>query len=223
MCGRYTLIAEGAAWRKKLGLEEAPRLEPRYNIAPSEWIAIVRRAQGANHVAVVQWGLVPFWADDAKIGNRLINARSETAGKKPAFRAAMRYRRCLVPADGFYEWVKTDGGKQPMYVRLDGGQVFAMAGLWERWESPAGEVRESATILTTEANALVERMHDRMPVIVAPEDYDRWLDTDVQKPEEVRDICRPYPAEEMGAWPVCPAVSNPRYKGADCTHPMEAM
>jgi putative SOS response-associated peptidase YedK len=223
MCGRYTLIAEGRQWQRKLGLQEEPRLEARYNIAPSELIAIVRRAHGGNHLAVVQWGLVPFWADDAKIAHRLINARGETAGKKPAFRAAMRYRRCLVPADGFYEWQETDSGKQPMYVRLAGGQVFAMAGLWESWESPAGEVRESATILTTEANALVERMHDRMPVIVEPEDYDRWLDPGMQKPEQVQDICRPYPAEEMGAWPVCRAVSNPRYKGADCIQPLEAM
>jgi putative SOS response-associated peptidase YedK len=221
MCGRYTLKTPGEAIAKLFSLGEVPDLEPRYNIAPSQWIACVRRPRRSQReFCVLRWGLVPFWAKDKSIGSRLINARSETASGKPAFRAAMRYRRCLLPADGFYEWQESQQGKQPVYLQVGEGDLFALAGLWESWESSQGEVLDTALVLTTRPNERVGRFHDRMPVIVEPEDYDRWLDPQLQDPGELADVFEPLDSDRMKAYSVSKKVNRPSHDAPDCIEPL---
>lgn len=170
----------------------------------------------------MRWGLIPSWADDPAIGNRLINARSETAAEKPSFRSAIKQRRCLVPVDGFYEWQATGKKtKQPHLIRLKDGQPFALAGLWERWTAPDGELVESFTILTTDANAMMQPIHDRMPVILSREDYDRWLDAGTPL-EEIKGLLRQFPADQMENFPVSTVVNNPRNEVPECVQPMGA-
>jgi putative SOS response-associated peptidase YedK len=177
MCGRFELHANPAAIALAFGLAHAPDLRPRYNIAPTQMIPVVRQnAAGERELVQVRWGLVPRWARDPSIGVRMINARAETVADKPAFRNALQRHRCLVPADGFYEWRVGPGGKQPMRIARADGQPFGMAGLYERWRSPEGEVLDTCTILTTHANALLSAVHERMPVIVPPAEYERWLE-----------------------------------------------
>ena len=179
MCGRFLLHAPVEVLQRAFGFAERPNLQPRYNIAPTQTVAIVRRKDdgGGRELALVRWGLIPSWAKDASIGGRLINARAETVAEKPAFRGAFRRRRALVPADGFYEWRKREGDrpKQPLLIRRRDGQPFALAGLWEHWRGPEGEV-QTCTIVTTAANVVLAPIHDRMPVILDPASYDRWLD-----------------------------------------------
>jgi putative SOS response-associated peptidase YedK len=165
--------------------------------------------------ALVRWGLIPSWAQEAGMGNRLINARAETAAEKPAFRYAFRKRRCLIPADGFYEWQKQGSKKQPFLVRRRDGHPLALAGLWEVWRSPEQQDIESCTILTTAANDAVRPLHDRMPAILEPKDYDLWLDSQVQEPERVQPLLRPYRSEDLVLVPVSPRVNNPRNDDAD--------
>jgi putative SOS response-associated peptidase YedK len=211
MCGRFTLFDSASAVAGEFGLAEVPSLAQRYNIAPSQEIAAVRiSAEGrAREYALLRWGLVPSWAKDPSFGDRMINARSETAAEKPAFRSAVRRRRCLVPASGFYEWKRTNGRKQPYFIRMRAGKVFAFAGLWETWKEPGGSVVESCALLTTSPNDLLRPIHDRMPVIVSPRDYDLWLSPEIQDPRELASLFRPYPHEEMDAFPVGTAVNNP--------------
>jgi putative SOS response-associated peptidase YedK len=168
---------------------------------------------------MLRWGLVPPWAEDQKIGNRLINARAETAAGKPSFRAAFKRRRCLVPADGFYEWQKVGRAKQPYYIRLKDGAPFAFAGLWEHWQGADGEIIESCTLLTTEANDLMRPIHERMPVMLKPEDFGRWLDRDAPAGKALAALLCPYPAEAMTAYPVSAHVNNPRNDGPACVAP----
>jgi len=222
MCGRFTLRTAGKVLAEVFHLPQVPQLPFRYNIAPTQAVAAVRQAAGSGQRELVQlrWGLIPSWAEDKKIGARLINARAETAASKPSFRSAFRHRRCLVPADGFYEWQRLDGRKQPYYLRLRDDRPFVFAGLWETWTSPDGEVVESAALLTTDANATVRPVHDRMPVILAPADYERWLDPAVQKPDVLRPLLRPYPAEEMAAYPVSLRVNAPRNDDPKCIEAM---
>jgi len=165
----------------------------------------------------VKWGLIPFWAKDTSIGNRLINARAESAATKPAFRSAFKTRRCLVPADGFYEWKKGKGHqKQPYFIRNADESPFAFAGLWESWTAPEGETIESCTILTTDANDLTRPIHDRMPVILHPKDYELWLDPEVKDPTLLKPLLRPYPSEEMIVQPVSAKVNKASYDAPDC-------
>jgi putative SOS response-associated peptidase YedK len=187
-------------------------------------VPIVRRLDQPQRAwTPVRWGLIPSWAKDAKIGNKLINARGETVAEKPSFRSAFRKRRCLIPADGFYEWKKLDGGKQPHFIHLRDEEPFAFAGLWEHWTNPDdGEVIESCTIVTTEANALMRTLHDRMPVILPPADYDRWLDPATQDVEGLKELLRPYSSEEMTAYPISAYVNNPRHEGVKCLEAAEA-
>jgi putative SOS response-associated peptidase YedK len=220
MCGRFTLAASPRALQELFPLFDLADLEPRYNVAPTQPVLAVRAgADGQPELARLRWGLVPGWADDPSIGNRLINARAETAAEKPAFRTAFRRRRCLVLADGFYEWQKLDGRKQPYYFRMRQGEPFAFAGLWERWEK-GGEPLETCTLLTTDANEVVRPVHDRMPVILPRTAFGEWLDGSVQAVPELQAILRPYPGAEMVGYPISARVNNPRNEGAMCVAPL---
>lgn len=206
MCGRYSITQPVEAIQRVFCVSERPNLPPRYNVAPTQDVPAVRRGEdGERHLALLRWGLIPFWADDASIGSRMINARAESAAQKNAFRTAFRRRRCLIVADGFYEWQKpaTKGGrKQPYRVTLTDGGLFAFAGLWESWREPAsGETVESCAILTTDANEDLAQIHERMPVILDPAGYDTWLDPDTD-PADAQALLSPYPAERLTAYPV---------------------
>jgi len=222
MCGRFTLFDSADSVAERFGLPDPPSLSPRYNIAPSQTVAAVRipPGGGARELVFLRWGLVPSWAKDPAIGNRMINARAETVAVKPAFRSAIRRRRCLVPADGFYEWKRVNGRKQPFYVRLGAGAIFAFAGLWESWEGPEHASVESCTILTTGPNDLLRPIHDRMPVILSPRDYDLWLSPGVQDPEALAPLFHPYPPEEMTVFPVRTTVNNPKTDTPDLIEPL---
>ena len=221
MCGRFTLTASRETLTNLFPLFDIPDVAPSYNVAPTQTVLAVRVPAGGDkpELAALKWGLVPGWADDPAIGNRLINARAETVAEKPAFRSAFRQRRCLVLADGFYEWQKVERKKQPYLFRLRDGAPFAFAGLWEHWERD-GRALDSCTILTTGANALVKPLHERMPVILAPADFDRWLDPKAAKGPELQALLRPYPAEAMTAYPVATRVNNARHNDADCVAPL---
>jgi putative SOS response-associated peptidase YedK len=221
MCGRFTMTASREALTNLFPLFDIPDVAPSYNVAPTQTVLAVRVPAGRDKpaLAALRWGLVPGWADDPAIGSRLINARAETVAEKPAFRSAFRQRRCLVLADGFYEWQKVGRQKQPYLFRLRDGAPFAFAGLWEHWERD-GRALDSCTILTTEANELVKPLHERMPVLLAPADFDRWLDPKGAKGPELQALLRPYPAEAMSAYPVSSHVNNARHNDADCVAPL---
>jgi putative SOS response-associated peptidase YedK len=228
MCGRFTLTDPDQDLTVQFNLPEIPDLKPRYNIAPTQPVAAVRVAEDAvsadggvaRELVQLRWGLIPFWAKDPAIGARMINARSETAAEKPAFRAAFRRRRCLVIADGFYEWQKQNGGKQPFFIHLEDGRSFAFAGLWEHWEGADGSVIESCTLLTTAPNDLLRPLHNRMPVILLPGDYELWLDPEVQQPDLLKPLLGPYLAGEMEAYPVSRWVNKPQNDDPRCIEPL---
>jgi len=201
-----------------------PWFAPSYNAAPQSFQPVVRLNRDTNQreVALLRWGLVPFWAKDAKIGLNTINARAEEAAAKPAFREALKKRRCLVPADAFYEWQRLDSKKKrPFAVALKSGEPYAFAGLWESWNSTVGDALETFTILTTDPNELMSPIHNRMPVIVEPQNYERWLDSENPTQPPV-DLLRPYPAEAMCAWPVGEQVGNVRNNGPQLLDEAEA-
>lgn len=222
MCGRFILFSAGRIVAEHFQLEEEPPLEPRYNIAPTQPVAVVRLDPDSDRrkLAMLRWGLIPFWAKDMKIGYKTINARAETAPDKPAFRSAFRKRRCLIPADGFYEWKGLKGRKEPYLVRLRDEQPFAFAGLWERWKGPDDDVIESCTILTTDANEFLKPIHDRMPVILSARDYQAWLDPFAEDPETLLSLLVPYPPEEMSAVPVSSRVNKTTHDDPDCIVPV---
>lgn len=218
MCGRFTLASPGKIVAEVFGLDEQPFLVPRFNIAPTQDVTVVRAPSGRRQAGAQQWGLVPSWARDESIGSKLINARAETVAEKPAFRAALRARRCLVIANGFYEWQAASGRKQPWYFRARHGLPFAFAGLWERWQPPSGDAVESCTIITTEANEVVRPVHERMPVILAPECLDRWLTGGPA--DELQALLRPAPEELLLAYPVGLGVNNPGHDDPSCIAPL---
>lgn len=222
MCGRFALIAPGEAIAEQFGVADVPALVPRYNIAPTQPVMAVRLASSSQkwELALLHWGLIPSWAKDMKLAARMINARSETVTEKPAFRAAFKRRRCLIPADGFYEWQKLGKTKQPIYIHASDGRLFAFAGLWETWHAADGSMIDSCTILTTTPNELMAPIHNRMPVILEPEDYDLWLNPD-PRPEDALHLLRPYPAEKMAAYPVSTHVNSPRNDNPDCIASLE--
>lgn len=219
MCGRFTQSQSADAIAQAFQVA-VPPLTPRYNIAPTQSVATI--LQTAEHkdrqFKLLHWGLIPSWAKDPKMGARLINARAETVAEKPAFRSAFRQRRCLVLADGFYEWQKQESKKQkqPYYFRFKDGRPFAFAGLWERWQDSNSETVESCTLLTTEANELMRPIHDRMPVILDSKYYDLWLNPEVEKRELLEPLLHPYPTEEMTAYPVSQTVNKPSNDSAEC-------
>ena len=210
MCGRYTITSAPEAIRALFRYPEQPNFPPRYNVAPTQPIPIVRLAEGQRQFALVRWGLLPSWVKDPKTFTLLINARGESVIDKPAFRAAMKRRRCLIPTDGFYEWKAVGGRKQPYFVRLKSSAPMAFAGLWECWTGPNGEELDTAAIVTTHANRLLTPIHERMPVIVRPSAYPRWLDPGITDPAALADILKPYAADEMTAYRVSKAVNSPR-------------
>ncbi|MCL4871711.1 MAG: SOS response-associated peptidase [Anaerolineae bacterium] len=218
MCGRFALTASPEQIALAFSLAEMPTLAPRYNIAPSQPVAAVRlnRDIGQRELTHFHWGLIPSWAKDPAIGYKMINARSETAAEKPSFRNALKYRRCLVPVSGFYEWQKVGKGKQPHYIHLAEQPVLAIAGLWEHWQSADGSEIESCTLLTTTPNELMRPLHDRMPVILHPDDYTLWLNPQQTDAAALQPLFRPFPAELMTAYPVSTLVNSPMNDRPEC-------
>lgn len=216
MCGRYTLTASVGTLVEEFGLTGSlPEVPSSYNLAPTREVAAVLEEGDERRLELLRWGLIPSWADDPGIGSRMINARGETVAEKPSFRRAFKERRCLIPATGFYEWRRTDDGKQPYYIRLQSGRPFAFAGLWETWDRNGEDIR-SCTIITTEANELVGEVHHRMPVIVAPENYGVWLDPDVREADLLTSLLAPYPDDTMETYPVSRRVNNPANDTPGC-------
>lgn len=211
MCGRFTLTVDPAQFQDAFpGFLFPAKFAPRYNIAPSQPVLAIPNDE-RNAADFFIWGLIPMWAKDPSIGARLINARSETLAEKPSFRGSFKHKRCLILADGFYEW-KTAAGKKaktPYYIHLTDRRPFAFAGLWDSWESPDGSSLKTCTIITTQPNELMASLHDRMPVILHPRDYTKWLDPSPQTPESLLPLLKPYPADAMTAYPVSTLVNKP--------------
>ncbi|BAZ54242.1 hypothetical protein NIES4103_69270 (plasmid) [Nostoc sp. NIES-4103] len=222
MCGRFTLNQPATVLAQVFGVQLVADLAPQYNIAPTQMVATVLHNPHSDQreFQYLRWGLIPSWAKDPGMGAKLINARAETVAEKPAFRSAFKRQRCLVLADGFYEWQRQQGKKQPFYFRLQDGQPFGFAGLWSKWRSPAQEEIVSCTILTTAANELLQPIHDRMPVIISRQDYNLWLDTQVQTPEALQQLLLPYAAEAMRAYPVSTLVNNSQHNSPECIIPL---
>ena len=223
MCNRYRLTHSKQHLADRFQAADDENEErPRYNIAPTQPVVTVRREHGkkVRHFTTMRWGLIPSWAKDMSIGTQTLNARSETVATKPSFREPILTKRCLIPADGFYEWQKMGSVKQPYCFEVGEGELFALAGLWDEWESPEGQIIESCSILTTAANSLVADLHDRMPVIVPPDKYDAWLDPDVNDFEAIRDILKPYDANLMRRYPVSRKLNNSRIDDAESASPV---
>jgi putative SOS response-associated peptidase YedK len=224
MCGRYTVKVDAGQLARRFHVA-APELPlspdlPRYNAAPTQQLPVVVRHDAANQLRVMRWGLVPHWAKDDTGGARMINARAETLLERPSYRPLVRSRRCLVPASGFYEWQPAT--KQPYFIHLREREVFAFAGLYDRWRNREGEELATYTIITTAPNDLMGTIHNRMPVILRPEDEEEWLDTETTEREPVLALLRAYPAEEMEAYPVSRAVNSPRNEGAQLVERVSA-
>jgi putative SOS response-associated peptidase YedK len=220
MCGRFTLRTPTPILIEHFGLGRIPALPPRFNIAPTQDVAVVRQSADAAspELVLLRWGLIPSWAKDPAIGNRMINARGETVATKPAFRAAFRRRRCLVLADGFYEWKPVDRRKQPYYIHRHDDAPMGLAGLWDSWQAaddPAQQL-DTCTIITTQANRQLRAIHDRMPVIIAPQQYTTWLDPEIDDPDRLLPLLAPWRAETLQADPVSTYVNKPAHEGPQC-------
>jgi len=223
MCGRFAFYSPHEAVIRLFGVAAAPEIEPRWNIAPTQFIATVREAGGPREVAMLYWGLVPSWAKEKSIGTRMINARSETLREKPSFRNAFRRRRCLILADGYYEWQRSGPVKQPYFIGFADGQPFGMAGLWERWRDPAsGEPLESCCIITTSPAATVAHVHDRMPVIVPSEAYAEWLDPKNEATDRLARLFEPCGRPDLRARPVSRRVNDARNQGAELVEEVQS-
>lgn len=221
MCARFTLRSDSYGLASLFDLDEAPNLGPRYNIAPTQQVAVVvEDATHKRHLEMRRWGLIPSWAKDKAIGQKMINARSETAAEKPSFRNAMKRRRCLIPADGFFEWREEGGRKQPYLIGMKDGRAFAFAGLWESWNDPEDGELLTCTILTTEANEFMSELHDRMPVILPKEDYTIWLDPANESPEKLTPLLRPCDPSLLRSFPVTPKMNSPRFQEPEAVLPI---
>lgn len=224
MCGRFTLTVQLKDLRRRFNAlaEDSLEVRPRFNIAPTQTIPVIRREAEGRKIRKLRWGLIPRWAKEASIGQRMINARSETLTEKPSFRPLLYRHRCLIPADGYYEWSKTDTGKkQPYRIIIGDGELFAFAGLWDRWVSPEGKAVETFTIITTQANEKLSRIHHRMPVILPRSAEDLWLDPKVRDPNFLRELLVPYPDDSIGLYPVSTLVNSPRNDTEACIQPVE--
>jgi len=220
MCGRFALLTHAETLIQRFGVEKViKRPEPRYNIAPSQNVTVVVQRENFQ-LTEMRWGLVPFWAKDVSIGNRMINTRGETLAEKPAFRSAFKKHRCLVLADGFYEWQKVGKIKVPTHIRMKNREPFAFAGLYEYWKTKSGQMLESCTIITTTPNELMKPIHHRMPVILSPEDEKKWLNPENQDMEQLLSLLKPYNPELMEAYEVSDFVNSPANQGPLCTQPV---
>ena len=221
MCGRFSQSFTAASIANAFGVNTNDFPPPRYNVSPSQLVMAIFQLPSSlqRQLHLFQWGLLPAWVKDPTKFSKPINARSETVAEKPSFRTALRYHRCLIPANGFYEWQRVNGSKtkkQPYFFSLQDGHPLAFAGLFEQWESPLGEFIETCTILTTSANELVAPIHDRMPVILAPEDYSSWLDAGGSRTDRLLALLKPYPAEAMQLYPVSTLVNSPNHDTVEC-------
>jgi putative SOS response-associated peptidase YedK len=222
MCGRFTLIVSLEELMLRYELDPGysiPYHQPQYNIAPTQMVLSIIHDGSRLRLGELRWGLVPSWAKDISIGSRMINARSETLLDKPAYRRPFERKRCLIPADGFYEWRKTENGKRPYRIRLKDGGIFSMAGLYDIWLQEDGSKLATCTIITTPPNALMEPIHDRMPAILRSEDELRWVERGTADPRELQQLLLPYPAEEMEAYPVSTAVNSVKNDSPLCIEP----
>jgi len=224
MCGRYRLS------RRKQIVEEyfnsvsgEEDWAPRFNIAPTQPVPVIRQnpKEPIRELSLVRWGLIPSWAKDPSVAATMINARSETASTKPAFRDALKSRRCLIPADGFYEWVRTGKVRQPYCFEVNEGKLFAFAGIWDRWKDASGKTIETCSILTTTANAVTAAVHDRMPVILDPDGYDLWLDPGMRDVRAASELLKPYDARLMRSYPISTRINHVANDDAECSRPME--
>jgi len=202
MCGRFNFDISPELLTEIFGISVLEDISPHYNIAPSQRVLIIRRNGTGNLSEFLRWGLIPSWSKDTSSGNSLINARSESVHEKPSFRQAIRYRRCIIPASGYFEWENKNGQKQPYYIRMKDDSLMGLAGIWETWKSAEGEELRTCAILTTSPNRLVQTIHDRMPVILHPEEYNLWLDRNVTDPEKLKPLYQPYPSDLMEMYPV---------------------
>lgn len=220
MCGRYSLKSDPSKIAQEFNLpeKETEKLKPRYNIAPSQPVAALIRDEKTK-LDFLNWGLVPSWSKDPSIGSRMINARCETLAEKPSFRGLLKNRRCLILADGFYEWKATGKRKQPYYIRLKSRDPFCFAGLWSEWLSPDGSEIRSCAIITTQPNELMQEIHNRMPVILSRKAREAWLDPSIIRKEELLDLLKPYSTEEMEAFPVSTFVNLPSNNTLACCQP----
>ena len=216
MCGRYAITTAPEAIRQLFAYLEQPNFPPRYNVAPTQAVPIVRMAEGKRQLALVRWGLIPAWVKDPRTFSLVMNARGESMLDKPAFRNAMKYRRCLFPADGFYEWKREGENRRPYFVRLKSGQPMAFAGLWESWMGPNGEEMETAAIVTTTASRSIAHIHDRMPVILPKSQWSRWLRTEAERAEDLLELLVPFNPDEMTRRPVSQKVNSPKNEGPEC-------
>jgi putative SOS response-associated peptidase YedK len=223
MCGRFVLTAQPEAIQQTFNLTTMPAvMEPRYNVAPTQPVAVITN-EDSTALTFHRWGLVPSWAKDITIGNQMINARSESAAEKPSFRAAFRRRRCIIPSDGFYEWKAEGKAKQPMYIHMEGRALFGMAGLWEIWQSPDGGELRTCTILTTAANDFMREYHERMPVILSPDDYDLWLSPKEEPLPVLQGLMKSYTGTNLTAYPVSKAVNRAGTDSPDMVEPLRQL
>jgi len=223
MCGRFTLQIPAEMLFEVFGITETPSfpIEPRYNIAPTQQISVIRQyADYQSRLDSMRWGLIPDWTKETPVGPSLINARSETIAEKPSFRQAIKYRRCLIPSSGFYEWKREGEKKAPLFIRLKDGSPTVFAGIWESWKGPDGKTADSCSILTTAANDLIARIHDRMPVILRPGDWEQWLDRDQRDPEKLKPLCLPFPDGVMEMYPVSTMVNSVKKDSPDLINPI---
>ncbi|MDZ4763864.1 MAG: SOS response-associated peptidase [Chloroflexota bacterium] len=219
MCGRFALVVEPDLLQQTFQLASLPAVAPRYNIAPTQYLPVITN-DAPHDLTVLRWGLIPSWSKDASSASKMINARSETAADKPAFRAAFKRRRCIIPASGFFEWQAREDGKTPMFIHLKSAPLFGLAGLWEIWHSAQGDEMRTLTILTTEANTFMQPIHDRMPVILDPADYALWLQSGDVPADPLRALMRPYDPSDMAAYEVSKLVNRPTMDGSDVIRPV---
>jgi putative SOS response-associated peptidase YedK len=226
MCGRYSLTRREAELVERFGIEqlllESDGLRPRYNVAPTQLVPVILDQGGQRTLAEMKWGLIPFWTKDPKKTKPIINARSETIAEKPFFKTAANKRRCLIPADGFFEWKKANKEKIPIFIHFPSKEVFAFAGLWDEWKSSEGEVLRTCTIITTEANDTMSPVHDRMPVIVRPEHEAKWLDSSIKDVEQLRDVLQPLENDKLDMYRVSSEVNSPKKDIPELIEPVPA-
>lgn len=235
MCGRFARFSPAHIFRMLFQLDEFFDLPAQYNIAPGQDVYAVRgiiirdnpqrtasSVPYVREVTPMKWGLIPFWSKDPSIGVKMINSRSETINEKPAFRDPFKKRRCLIPTDGFYEWQKQkDGGKQPYFIHMNDKKPFAFGGIWDTWKNPEGNNIETFSILTTKPNELLKPIHDRMPVIIEPKQFDNWLNPEIQEPAELIPLLEPFKATKMEAYPISTYINSPKNNSEQCIRPIE--